>query len=296
MFLKPHLARKISNLAMASSLVALPEELISAIASYASTSSLVNLALASKQLNRIAKGQLYNCITFKDRNEQVNYKKLHSLVINLLQHPEYAAYLEHLQIRGCWPPNLLRHTPFEDLHPVLRDNVCSITGHSSQFSHWDEAEALFLVLFRLSPNLRTLESSLPSESRQHWARLLSLTANLLPNLREVAIVEVGEDGEDGHHGHFNQSSLFNFPKMESVFVYNFKALQWDWERDITQLTHGNLEYMDHVMATIRSRFGPSPPVVSHYVPNAAIRHLEVTDAYLDLFSLVDLIHAYPVSA
>ncbi|KAF2443704.1 hypothetical protein P171DRAFT_432896 [Karstenula rhodostoma CBS 690.94] len=273
---------------MAASLTALPEELLAAIASYSSTSAVVSLALTSKQLNRIATPHLYHRIAFKEDEDQANYERLHSLVIQLIQHPEHAAYVEHLHIGRQWPPSpnslIKRQTSFEDLHPILKEYLKTFTGVANRRLCWDTAEALIFILFHLTPNLRALNSSLPKASRKHWLRLIvRRTDYLLPNLRELAIVD-----DDGQHEHFEQSYLFEFRKLESVFVHNFKRLEWDLDSAINQLTHGNQEYMDHIASLVRSK-----PSFRDYDLDLSARHLEISDAYLDSFSFVDMMYAFP---
>jgi hypothetical protein len=287
---------------MAISLAPLPEELLSAIASHASFPALFNLVLASKQLNRIATTYLYRCITFEESDEEVTYKRLFSLVIALLQHPEHAAYVQHLHIRGLWLPKVEEYTAFENLHPTLRENVESLTGYNDRDLGWDTVEALFFVLIHLVPNLRTLDGSLPEECRMHWEQLFSRRGpGLLPNLREIAFVDDGQNDElvaSYERGFFTQSFFFESPKLDSVFIYSFKQLERGRFTDFDQWQKGDSEYMADVMALIQSRFGHdgrSYPSHSFCTGSSPAQHLEILDSHIDSFSLVDLIFAFPVS-
>lgn len=88
---------------MANTSMALPEELLAAIASYASAPSLASLAQASRQWNRVAIPHLYRRIDFTDNSEQMNYQRLESLVTQLLQRPQHAVHVEQLRFSGKWP-------------------------------------------------------------------------------------------------------------------------------------------------------------------------------------------------
>ncbi|KAJ4347987.1 uncharacterized protein N0V89_009359 [Didymosphaeria variabile] len=250
---------------MAPSFSALPEELITSVISHVEDAGdLFNLALATKQLNRISTAHLYHRIALEvdedrralefgeERSEyRSNQERLYSLVISLLGHPEHAAQVQHLHIRGLWPdPNRWRDRKKKHmgaLHPLLDERIKSFKGIPITVGDntygWDTVEAFIVVLFHLVPNLRTLNTSLPGDSGIHWRWFFrQMPSSDCPNnLQEVALVESGGYG-------LARDSFLKLIRLKSLFSYNSK----DFEKfQLVDPTHqDDRRYMDDAMTLI----------------------------------------------
>lgn len=284
---------------MAFSLTKLSEELISTVASHVrARGDLINLALASRQLHRIVTPALYNDIEIHLGPEYLDYGCLHSLVIGLLERPEFAALVHHLKIRGhctnSFTPRNERE--IDELHPVLKAGIEALapTGENKRdwaedTVGWGRDQALIAVLLHIVPNLRTLRMNVPKQPTMPWRWLMRQLSyeppRALQNLTELALTHLRTNHIDKDYRPFLQ-----LPKLKSVFFYRLaEHLRNDAQTtDMYELE--NQEYMakaTNLISTRRTAQGRSTPY--------SIVHLESECAYQDIESVVDIISNCEVS-
>ncbi|KAF1979257.1 hypothetical protein BU23DRAFT_563469 [Bimuria novae-zelandiae CBS 107.79] len=216
-------------------LTVLPEELITTVVSHVSDrGALCNLALASRQLHRLATPHLYNDIAVYLGKEPRDHEALRSLVTGLLERPDYAACVQHLEIRGHWI-NILE--PDEQIDKIffriLKEKIKALKTHvwineniwADAITGLEREEALVVILLLISPNLRTLNTIAPPRSGKYWLWLMKRISNQSPGallkLRELALLSAESDRE----------SCFPFlqlPNLKSVLFYGFYSSREGW--------------------------------------------------------------------
>ncbi|KAL1601504.1 hypothetical protein SLS60_006419 [Paraconiothyrium brasiliense] len=297
---------------MASSLSILPEELISSVVSHVgSAADLFNIALATKQLNRIATAYLYHRIVLDvdeyhgpatyhynyigpevDEDSSAsrsNYERLHSLVISLLGHPEHAAQVQHLHIRGQWPdPPKWNFGNVKYIEtPPLLSRIKALKGFPRMWSAdtkgWDTVQALIIILFHLVTNLRTLTTSLPEQTGHHWLWFYrKWSTDCLDNLQQVAFVESEGDGSG-----LARDSFLESKQLKSIFSYNSTDLEKNQLVDPTRLDDRG--YMNNAMTLMSD--GTRTKRHSGNREHAA-EHVEILETSRDFISLSDYIQSF----
>ncbi|KAF2243394.1 hypothetical protein BU26DRAFT_523712 [Trematosphaeria pertusa] len=273
-------------------LARLPEELISVIVSHLPTSAdRVHLALASKQLHRIATEQLYRHISFRLGIEYKDYEFLYAFTILLLERPRLAAHVRHLTIRGKWAASweARQARGLDELHPALRSAIDSLTQDrenkpewADNIVEWEREEALVAVLVHSLPNLRTWDTNIPEQPGMHYQWLMGCVSGQEPTalqkLRELMLV-IPDGAPRAEPGSFKP--YFQLPALKRVFLCGIGAgSARNWNRGaVSVAVQANRAYLSKTLERRASTNTFLSP----------IEHLEIREGSFDFELICDLV-------
>ncbi|KAF2878230.1 hypothetical protein BDV95DRAFT_15682 [Massariosphaeria phaeospora] len=281
------------------SLPDLPEELIEDVASRCRKPDLANLALASRQLNRIASAVLYRHISivlkaknYRSIRHENSLEPLHSITALLLQRPELAACVRHLTLRldwndredteeGCYADGLL---------PALEDGVIAMlqryeaehsvhTRSSLTSSPKWLVDKFVAVLLSLSlPNLVYLDTDFMRRAGGLFSHRVSLPLNEeesknLSHVREVLFCSIAKDVLDFS----NVEVFFSLPACRKVCMYGLERIHHGVDSE--RFEEGD----DNVLA--RLKHGRA----STSWPTSSVEHLEIRSSTLTFAEICHLI-------
>ena len=227
-------------------LAILPEELIARIASFITDQpDILALALTSQQLHRIAAEFLYYHRHLQLGRVAGNHAALNDLTVRLLTRPDLAACVKHLSIRGEWTADWDRAKLFDTtkVHPAVRSAIYKLARDRRARKIWlndvldrEREEALVVLLICSLPNLRTLDTDLPTQPGPHYNRLMKEVRNGhskgLQNLRDIVFVRSCKASLDLDL----VRPTFSLPALRRLFLYNV-GRGWSQYRGMGKQAH-----------------------------------------------------------